>query len=150
MKRLSAFARLFPALLAAGLVLPAQAAELPPFLSAGQVWSTDERACGNPEEGIVEVFFTASAEGVFGYEFGCNFASFMPVRSADGEVYSWVAVAACGDDSGITRPDLFAFTQYEDVLTVTSQNDFQWSTGREQTEEEAQWSLVNREFALCK
>lgn len=130
---------------------PAGAQEVPPFLASGQSWSTDERACGNPEEGVEGVFYVASKEGLFGYEFGCNFVDFRPVRNSDGETYGWLATASCGDDSGITRPDMFSLSEYDGMLTVTSQNDWNASLiNTDPTEEDAQWSLVNREFNLCK
>ena len=130
--------------------VPALADGLPEFLSGGQVWATDPAGCAAGEGGE-EVYFTLRADGVYGYEFGCTFAQFLPARTSEGETVGWIAIASCGDDSGISRPDLFNLSAYDSTLTVTAQNEWNSTNdGAEQSEEELRWSLVHRDFALCE
>lgn len=126
--------------------------ETPAFLSGGQKYATTPGACTSPDEGEGEGL-TVTQSGLFGYEFGCNFASFLPVRSeGESEPFIWIAIAACGDDSGISRPDQFTIGFYENALNVTSQNDYvaAASKGFDENTDHFQTGIVEKRFELCR
>jgi hypothetical protein len=148
---MSAF-RLSGLVLCSLAVLPAQAAEMPPFLAGGQQFATSPGACHSLEEGEGEGL-TVRAAGLFGYEFGCNFVAFLPVRDdAGGEPFAWIATASCGDDSGISRPDLFNMTHYDDQLIVTSQNDYVAASSKPWDDQSDPFAIgvIEERFELCR
>lgn len=143
------------------LATPAGGVEIEPeFLSGGKVYSTDPDSCNQSQVGPDDssVVFFLDRRGVSGYEFGCNFLSFLDARfDAEDVSGSVLAIAVCGDDSGITRGNTFHMAEYSPgILNVTSQNDYLLSflpayhdavTSEEDTSED--WYLIEREFHLC-
>ena len=69
----------------------AHADAIPSFLSDGQKYVTDIKAC--TAEVVEETdILQLTKDGVFGYEYGCNFVQFMDVRDVgDGKVYQYLA-----------------------------------------------------------
>jgi hypothetical protein len=65
------------------------------------------------------------AEGVSGYELGCQFTAMQRVNT-DTETSDFLTPAVCGDDSGVTRPDMFWMSVYEEgkKLGLQSQNEY--------------------------
>lgn len=110
----------------AGLALsPALADDVPAFLADGQVYAV-EGAC-DPAEGEEYPGLKLTEQGIFGYEFGCRFVGISGVPSLDGgDSHQHIATASCGDDSGISRPDLILLMPSLDgeSVDVTSQNDY--------------------------
>jgi hypothetical protein len=133
----------------------AVAADIPPFLANGETYVTDTKACADNADTGDSPVFHLSRDGLFGYEFGCTFVQFLPVadHTTPNEPYAWIAIASCGDDSGISRPNMINFTPSEGgVLYVTSQNDYlsylqNPPSGEDGAED---WSLVERQFDMCK
>lgn len=128
------------------------AGETPAFLDGGKKYATAPGICQSLDDGEGDGY-TLTATGVFGYEFGCNFATFLPVR-AEGETepFIWVGVAACGDDSGISRPDSFTLGFYEDRVVVTSQNDYvsAESKGFDEKVDHFKTGIIDKTFELCR
>ena len=124
------------AILAAGLfAAPALGQEqssplVPPFLEGGAVYARDIAYCpgkADPGEGAVEDTLSVSKAGLYGYELGCTFLQFLAERDPETkEIFSWQALAQCGDDSGVTRPDAFTLIADADgaELRVQSQNEY--------------------------
>ncbi|MCB1464765.1 MAG: hypothetical protein KDJ90_20660 [Nitratireductor sp.] len=129
----------------------AHADAIPSFLSDGQKYVTDIKAC--TAEVVEETdILQLTKDGVFGYEYGCNFVQFMDVRDVgDGKVYQYLAISACGDDSGVTRPDMFTMMPSDEGrLYITSQNEYltQLALERSSTSTEGHW-IVEKEFVRC-
>jgi hypothetical protein len=142
------------AALACGFPLVGAADEIPSFLSKGQSYASDPKVCkgmdaeGAPEDGLI-----VKADGLSGYEFGCTFVQFLPVKFADvDEINSYVAIASCGDDSGITRPDAISLSYYDDQLVVTSQNDYNLAGAKPNDGKGDPYleGIVEKHFDLCK
>jgi len=109
---------------ASGLCLGQEAARAQPPAFLDDRFATDPAACvpgGGPSEALM-------IEGgvLSGYELACLFLAYHPVRWAQvGPVSQVVIVASCGDDTGITRPDLLSVILEPDgALTVQSQNEY--------------------------
>ncbi|MEL7428441.1 MAG: hypothetical protein AAFN43_00445 [Pseudomonadota bacterium] len=149
-------AALFAAL---GVLSPAVAQNIPEFL-VGKVYSTDTSQCGDVVDAEGDVL-QLSKEGIFGQEFGCTFTGFQFDRDPQtGRVYSVVATANCGDDSGISRPDLMTLSPYEEggQVVVGSQNEYilgeteimiAEKLGREFPERNS-YAWVSKTYNLCK
>ncbi len=132
---------------------PASAADgVPDFLSAGQTYANDEKTCKDSEDGEFEGLKLSQA-GIFGYEFGCIFVAWHPVKYEGATTFdNYIAITQCGDDSGINRPDAVSITNNSGELTVTSQNDYA-TAGARQTEEGTdpyEAGMINETFKLCK
>ena len=132
----------------------AKAGETPPFLSGGQFYGENTLACDEAKSGAGEgEGLYMKGEGVFGTEWGCTFLDFLPIRYEDGgEVNGYVAITSCGDDSGISRPDMFELDFYDGIVTVTSQNDYTAASAKPYNEQEDPFSIgiISKQFALCK
>lgn len=140
--------------LLAALAMPARAVagEAPDFLAGDRTWGSSTQAC-KAIDGEDSMAFTLSRKGIYGLEFGCNFLDFLPVRDDNtGEIFGVVAIASCGDDSGISRPDMFNISINENTLYVTSQNDYVYvlSKGFETQSDPVESGIVERQFELCK
>jgi hypothetical protein len=106
---------------------PAAAQAVPEFLADGARFVRNTDLCNPPENSEFEGTLEITEAGIFGYELGCPFLSFLPdIDRETREVHGWVAISNCGDDSGITRPDSFTliFDEYAGSLTVQSQNEY--------------------------
>jgi hypothetical protein len=144
--------RLLFVLAVSALPIQAFAGEAPAFLSGDRTWGSSPQAC-KAIDGEDAMAFTLSRKGIYGLEFGCNFLDFLPVRDGEGgEVFAVVAIASCGDDSGISRPDLFNISVNENTLYVTSQNDYAYvlSKGFETQPDPVESGIVEKQFELCK
>ncbi len=129
----------------------AVAGEIPDFLSNGKTYATTPAGCaGFGDSDAPDDALQITAEGIWGYEFGCTFVEFLPVRmnSQPGNVSGHVAIASCGDDSGISRPDLINMSFYDNIIYATSQNDYVASYHQE--EDARQFGIVEKSFALCQ
>lgn len=132
------------------------AADVPSFFASGQYYAETPEDCVAPgAETDRERPMTLNGEGVSAHEFGCYFVEFKPVKNpfaeAGSEPDTWLATASCGDDSGITRPDIFNISIYEQSLWVTSQNDYLYDLLRQREEgDNDAWGFVNREYVLCQ
>ncbi|MCG6858712.1 MAG: hypothetical protein LJE67_11680 [Salaquimonas sp.] len=128
----------------------AHADSVPFFLANGQKYVTDTKICSGKDTDETDAL-QLTAKGMFGYEFGCNFLQFLDVKdSGDGSVYQYLAIAACGDDSGISRGDMITLTPSgDDQLRVTSQNDYvvELSQGGDD-DTQGSW-IVEKEFTRC-
>lgn len=127
--------RLVACSLVAGLCATSAGAEervVPPFLEGTALFSREEGFCpGNPNPPATEGTLQVSKAGIYGYEVGCTFLQFLPERDPEtGEIYTWVATAQCGDDSGINRPDQFTLihNEFNNTLTVQSQTEYAAAT----------------------
>jgi len=126
---------------------PAFADDAPGFLGGDAKYVTKAEVCTSEE---LDDALQISERGMFGYEFGCNFLDFLEVKDSDGQAYQFMAVAACGDDSGVTRPDLIMLTPSDDgMLRVTSQNDYVTQLARGDDGADIKW-IVELEFTRCK
>ncbi len=99
------------------------AGDLPEFLKQ-DVYTTDKKSCGDTDDADG---LQLSKEGIFGQEFSCTFVRFDEDADPDtGQLFSVVATANCGDDSGITRPDMITLSPYaeEGQVMVQSQNEY--------------------------
>ncbi|MCB1451147.1 MAG: hypothetical protein KDJ67_13675 [Nitratireductor sp.] len=132
----------------------AKAGETPPFLSGGQFYGENTLACDEAKSGAGEgEGLYMKGEGVFGTEWGCTFVDFLPIRyEQGGEISGYIAITSCGDDSGVSRPDMFELHFYEDVITATSQNDYVAASAKPYDDKEDPFSIgiINKQFALCK
>ena len=144
--------KLFFVLAVLAVPVSAFAGEAPAFLSGDRTWGSTPQACKSleSEDGAA---LTLSRKGIYGYEFGCNFLDFLPVRDdATGEMFGMVAIASCGDDSGISRPDMFNITVNENTLSVTSQNEYTAAQSKDsdgQTDPFAT-GIIEKPFEPCK
>ncbi len=129
----------------------AVSAEVPDFFAGGKTYASDWRACvGFAGDGAPDDSNTIDISGVFGYEFSCTFVDFKPVVY-EGRITSYIATASCGDDSGINRPDFFDISFYEDIVNITSQNDFIYDTLRVREDGDGEsWGFINKQFELCQ
>lgn len=137
-----------------GFLVPsalAISAEIPDFFEGGKTYASDWKACvGFAGDGAPDDSNTIDQSGVFGYEFGCTFVDFKPV-SYNGRITSYIAMASCGDDSGINRPDFFDISFYDGNVTVTSQNDYIYDTLRPREDGDGEsWGFINKQFELCQ
>lgn len=106
-------------------VITTRAGEVPSFL-IGKTYSTDVKQCGNANDGDGDAL-QLSKDGIYGVEFGCQFVDFKYERDSEtGRLFSVVATTSCGDDSGITRPDMISLSPYEEggQVIVQSQNEY--------------------------
>lgn len=117
----------------------------PDFLADGQRYGAETAACapGAPvDDGPL-----LTGERLSVYTYDCTFVGFM--SRPDGDTgRQTLATAICGDDSGVSWPDMFVLTPVsEDAITVTSQNDY---VARRMGEDRlALLRLVEREFVRC-
>jgi hypothetical protein len=127
------------------------ASEVPDFLSKGQTYATDWKACvGFADGGAPDDSNTLDKNGIFGYEFGCTFVEFKPVIF-EGRTTGHLITASCGDDSGINRPDIFDVYVYDNIVTATSQNDYIYDTLRQREDGDgASWGFINKQFEMCQ
>ena len=140
----------FLGLALAALATPAAAQEIPPFLADGGKYATDATSCAAEIEEAEG--YQLTAKGLYAYEFSCTFTSFQSVRYNDGdnEPDEYIAIASCGDDSGISRPDMILLMPSdENMLFLTSQNDYAISSVWEKDGESGLKWLVQREFKRC-
>ncbi|MGF1501297.1 MAG: hypothetical protein ACFBSD_05735 [Paracoccaceae bacterium] len=132
--------------LAVGSGAPAGAdgAGAPPEWLSGR-YASDPAAC--PADGLAEDALVLDAPLLTGYEFGCVLLGFWPVRwSPTDPGEATVALASCGDDSGITRPDLLSIIREPDgTLTLQSQNEY----ARASAWPEPVPGYVSRRYAPC-
>lgn len=144
----SAIYTFFTALLFGGA---AYSAEVPDFLSNGQTYATDWKACvGFADGNAPDNANTLDKTGIFGYEFGCTFVEFKPVIF-EGRTTGHLITASCGDDSGINRPDIFDVYFYDGIVTATSQNDYIYDTLRPREDGDGEsWGFVNKQFEMCQ
>jgi len=96
-------------------------AGMPDFLK--HTYAANAAACdstGHEKAGL------AIKDGLIsGTEFGCAFLTYTPVVwDPDYPPSEYVVLASCGDDSGITRPDLISIIHSGDTLRVQSQNEY--------------------------
>lgn len=149
--------------LIAGSALAQDMPSVPDFLQDGARFARDLSACADGgDEGPdgVERTLQVTEQGLFGYEIGCSFLRFLPdVDRETGEAFLWIATAACGDDSGINRPDSFAliFNDFSNTLTVQSQNEYVVAetlfhlpqTDAAETDPYEAASYLSGEYTLC-
>lgn len=132
-------------------VAPSLAADQPKIFAEGQKYVTDVKAC-SAAEGETDDALQLTAKGLFGYEFGCSFVQIHPIRFEDSDdIYQYLAIAACGDDSGVSRGDNIVISDNGDgSLRVTSQNEYVVQLVLERNGEStgANW-IVEREFTRC-
>ena len=147
--------------LCTSLAAPAFAGELPAFLK-DKKYATDAIACsadhGENEVGALAI----DKAGIFGYEFGCTFLEFWHHSDAEGALLDVTALVSCGDDSGITRPDMITIIKDSDeTLRVQSQNEFVQgelaamsaptpAEGEEDSDEPINFDFVSATYTLCK
>lgn len=147
------FAPFLAMLFASGM---ANAADMPPFFSAGQMYAEKQENCVGPDDAVeFERPMVLTGEGLSAHESGCQFVEFKPViysfAEPAAEPDSYLVTAACGDDSGITRPDVFHMHYYDGKLTLTSQNDYMYDLLRQREEGDWEsWGFVNLEFEMCQ
>lgn len=113
--------------LAAGGISGAAAeagSKMPGFLK--DTYASNPKACVTNAYGESEASGLTIKDGaIYGTEFSCQFLSYTPVKwAATDEINEYVAMASCGDDSGITRPDLISIQHYEGTLRLQSQNEY--------------------------
>lgn len=131
--------RIAVALLAMAIAAPALGAD---FLK-GQRFTYSENACkGEPEPEVTDDLAILSTlevneAGVFGYEFGCEFLQFLP----GGDSPYQTVIASCGDDSGITRPDMITLLYSEEPQSVTVQSQNEYVMGQ---------TFISRTYPICK
>ena len=135
----------------------AVAGEVPDFLK-GRVFSTDTASCGDVSEGDG---LQLTKEGIFGPEFGCTFLGFEEDRDREtGRLYMVVALANCGDDSGINRPDNITLSPYLEggQVIVQSQNEYVISEVEyliaqklgQEIPEKSEYSWVSDTYEICE
>lgn len=133
------------------------AKDIPDFL-VDKVYSTDTSKCGDSTE---DNSLQLSKEGVFGFEYGCTFFGFnMDVDKDTGKTYIAVARANCGDDSGVSRPDLMTLVvQDEKTISVQSQNEYVISQAQLLLSQRLPENIklqdeipnyISRDYKLCK
>lgn len=88
-------------------------------------YARSEAACrADPDAGEMDDSLRVDSAGISGYELYCQFAG-LQLLTDDGTIKDFVTLAACGDDSGITRPDSFWIAVYDDGrMTVQSQSEY--------------------------
>ncbi len=126
--------------------------EMPQHLASGKTFFSDWRACvgfadGNAPDGS----YTLGRSGIYGYEFSCIFVDFKPEIDASGTGEAWghIAMASCGDDSGVSLPDVFNISFYENQINVTSQNDYRYYLLRHREDGDGEsWGFVNMQFEM--
>ncbi|MFZ2103004.1 MAG: hypothetical protein WAU86_20815, partial [Oricola sp.] len=114
-------------------------------------YASDSASCAAEVEEAEGYQLTAT--GLYAYEFGCTFTSFEAIRFDDGDndPDQFIGIASCGDDSGISRPDMILMMPSgEDMLFLTSQNDYAISSVWEKDGESGLKWLVQREFMRCE
>jgi hypothetical protein len=131
------------------LAIPANAmAAGPPDLLKGQRFTYSEQSCrGEPEpetDDMTAILSTLEVNeaGIFAYEFGCAFLEFWPGDEASDMPYNQTVLASCGDDSGITRPDVISLvfdTGESQSVTVTSQNEYVMGQ-----------TFISRTYPICR
>ena len=109
-------------LMLVGLAAPSLAADAPAFLN--DKFASDPEACKKDANMEELDALTIDKSGIFGFEFGCTFLEFWNEQQ-DGKTKSTIALASCGDDSGIIRPDMITMIlEGEGELRVQSQNEY--------------------------
>lgn len=136
----------------------AEAPQIPPFLDGTAVFSRSAELCPGGEPSEIEGYLHVNKSGLYGYELGCTFLQFLPERDPESkDIYGWLVIAQCGDDSGITRPDMFSLHYNESgpSLTVQSQNEYVASsvlllTGQDTGEDPyLDPNFLSGEYRLC-
>ncbi|MGI9350296.1 MAG: hypothetical protein ACR2O3_01935 [Rhizobiaceae bacterium] len=147
----------FGSLLGLFAISSVHAGEVPDFLK-DRVFSTDTASCGDVSEGDG---LQLTKEGIFGPEFGCTFLGFKEDRDEDtGRLYMVVALANCGDDSGINRPDNITLSPYLEggQVIVQSQNEYVVSEVEfliarkldKEIPEKSEYAWVSNTYELCE
>ena len=149
------------AALCACFALPAVAGDLPDYLK-DKKYATDAIACGTDHGEDEAGALAIDKAGIFGYEFGCSFLDFWHHKDAEGGLLDVTVLASCGDDSGITRPDMITIIKdSDDTLRVQSQNEFVQgemaamttqppAEGEENESEPLNFDFVSATYTLCK
>ena len=118
-----------------------------PDLLKGQRFTYSEQSCrGEPEaetDDMTEILSTLEVNeaGIFAYEFGCIFLEFWPGDAASDMPYNQTVLASCGDDSGITRPDVISLVFSEEPPNVTVQSQNEYVMGQ---------TFISRTYPICK
>ncbi|MCW2307400.1 hypothetical protein [Rhodobium gokarnense] len=106
------------AMILTGTTLPALAGQMPDFFN--KTYATDPAACKDQAAREESGALVLDKTGIFGTEFGCTYRDFWGGK--DGTV---TVLVSCGDDSGITRPDMLSVIREQNgELRVQSQNEF--------------------------
>ena len=137
--------RVLLALLIVAIPATVMAAGPPEYLK-GKRYFFSENACRyepEPDTGEDTSFLSTlevNETGIFGYEFGCEFLEFWPGDAESDTPFIQTVLASCGDDSGITRPDVISlvFNTEEPSVTVQSQNEYVMGQ-----------STISRTYPLC-
>ena len=147
---------------ALGASASAQDADAPDFIDG--TYATDPKACkadANPEETQA---LTIDSNGIYGFEFGCTFLDNWSELNGE-ETTGYIALASCGDDSGIIRPDFISIIpEGDDELRVQSQNEYAISEalalskpgknepakeGEAEAEDESSYEFVSAIYKKC-
>lgn len=134
------------ALLVLAIPATATAGGLPDYLKDKR-YTYSENACrGEPEPNADDMTAILSAlevneVGVVGYEFGCIFLEFWPGTDESDTPYNQTVLASCGDDSGITRPDMLSLIFSDEPPSVTVQSQNEYVTGQ---------TYISHTYPLCK
>ena len=130
---------------------PVMAGEIPPFLAGGQKYATAPANCTDATGS--ETGLSISAAGMFGRESGSSLLASPRGRDdARPEPIGYVAIASCGDDSGISRPDMLNISLSEGGIYVTSQSDYTIAASRPfdgRTDPFAK-GIIEERFELCR
>jgi hypothetical protein len=122
-------------------------AGLPEYLE-GQRYTYSEEAClgeaesSSEEETTILSTLEVNEAGIFAYEFGCTFLEFWPGDGESDTPFIQTVLASCGDDSGITRPDVISLvfnTEEPQSVTVTSQNEYVMGQ-----------TFISRTYPICR
>jgi|GEM_PF-3106928 len=118
--------------------------EAPDFLK--HRYAARPEACATTDE-VEKRGLVIADEAISGTEFGCAFLTYTPVVWDENfPPQEYVVLASCGDDSGITRPDLISIMQYGDELKVQSQNEYVEMLAKETWN---QPGFVSRTYTKC-
>ena len=124
----------------------AMAAGVPEFLKGKRYTYSEETCVGEDElpaeeDADITTTLEVNEAGIFAYEFGCIFLDFWPGDTDSDMPFLQTVVASCGDDSGVTRPDLISLvfdTSEPESVTVTSQNEYVMGQ-----------TFISRTYPLC-
>lgn len=139
-----------------GLSLPALAGDMPDLFN--KKYATDPAACKAAQGSEQVDALVLDKTGIFGLEFSCTYVDFWSGK--DGVT---TVLVTCGDDTGITRPDLLSvIDDGNGEIRVQSQNEFVMSSvanglapppaedGKDETDNgEISFDYVSGTYALC-
>jgi len=129
-------------------------ADTPAFFAGKKTYASDWKACvGFADGGAPDDSYTIDKSSVSGYEFSCQFVEMklIPDWTGQDRQNNYIGIASCSDDSGISRPDMFNISYYENTVTITSQNDFIVDMVNPQQNAEGQpFGFINKQFELCQ